>query len=243
VISFTTSPIRAPASDRFVDALVGGGRLLDGVGRDPVRFLDPAGDFRDRAGELVGGGRRGADMLGGGLGRTGRLAGEPGGGPRGLGELPRDTLEFAGGVQHLVEDAADAGLELVDEAAQFSLALLGGGNGGRGLLLAHPAAFGRVVLEDGEVRAISPISSMRSSQSISTSALPLAIAVSEAVTEVSGLVTRRTISMVSSITSSAAMTGGDRHVLMACAQHGLVVRHRNADIENADHLAGRTIDG
>ena len=38
---------------QFVDALVGGGRLLDGVGRDPVRFLDPAGDFRDRAGEFV----------------------------------------------------------------------------------------------------------------------------------------------------------------------------------------------
>src|SRR6185369_10355085 len=103
--------------------------------RDAVRFLDPAGDFRNRAGEFVGGGRRGADMLGCGLGSTGRLAGKPGGGPRGLGELPRDTLEFAGRAQHLVEDAADAGLELVDEAPQFSLALFGGGRGSRGLLV------------------------------------------------------------------------------------------------------------
>ena len=57
---------------------------------------------------------------------------------------------------------------------------------------------------------------MRSSQSISTSALPLAIAVSEAVTEVSGLVTRRTISMVSSITSSAAMPAAIAMFWMAC---------------------------
>src|SRR4029078_11421233 len=91
-----------------------------------------------------GGGRRGADMLGCGLGSARRLAGEPGGGPRSLGKLPRDALEFAGGVQNLVEDAADAGLEFVDEAPQFSLALIGGGNGGRGLLLAQPAAVGRV---------------------------------------------------------------------------------------------------
>src|SRR5439155_20040545 len=99
-------------------------------------FLDPAGDFRDRAGEFVGGGRRGANMLGGGLGSARRLAGKPGGGPRGLGELPRDTLEFAGGAQNLVEDAADAGPELVDEASQFGFALLGCGGSGRGLLLA-----------------------------------------------------------------------------------------------------------
>ena len=57
---------------------------------------------------------------------------------------------------------------------------------------------------------------MRSSQSIPTSALPLAIAVSEAVTDVSGLVTRRTISMVSSITSSAAMPAAIAMFWMAC---------------------------
>jgi hypothetical protein len=47
--------------------------------------------------------------------------------------------------------------------------------------------------------------------------LPSAIAVSEAVTELSGLVMRRTISMVSSITSSAAMPAAIAMVFMACA--------------------------
>ena len=62
-------------------------------------------------------------------------------------QLPGDALEFAGGVQHLVDDAADAGLELVDEAAQFGLALLGGGRGRRRLLVAHALALERVALE------------------------------------------------------------------------------------------------
>ena len=62
--------------------------------------------------------------------------------------------------------------------------------------------------------------------------LPLAIAVSEAVTDVSGLVTRRTISMVSIITSSACRRDG--HVLDGMRQHGLVVSHGNADVEKAD---------
>ena len=86
-------------------------------------------------------------MLGSGLGGAGRLAGQSGGGPRGLGELPRDALEFAGGAQHLVDDAADAGLEFVDKTAQLGFALLGGGGGGRGLFVAHAAAFDRVVPE------------------------------------------------------------------------------------------------
>ena len=72
-------------------------------------------------------------------------------------------------------------------------------------------------LNTATVRAISPISSVRSWQSISTSLLPLAIAVSEAVTEVSGLVTRRTISMVSIITSSAATPAAIAMFWMACA--------------------------
>ena len=86
----------------------------------------------------------------------------------------------------------------------------------RSLFLAQATAFNRVVLEDGNGRAISPISSIRSWQSISTSVLPLAITVSEAVTEVSGLVTRRTSTMVSSITSSAAMPAAMAMFVMAC---------------------------
>jgi hypothetical protein len=89
VISFTTSPIRS-GFRQFVDALVGGGGLLDRVGRNAVGFLDAAGDFADRIGEFVRCDGRGTDVLGCGLGGAGRLPGKAGGGPRRLGELPGD---------------------------------------------------------------------------------------------------------------------------------------------------------
>ena len=78
------------------------------------------------------------------------FAGQVGGGPRGIGQLPGDTLELAGGIQHLVEDAADAGAELIDEIAQFGLALLGRRSRSFRLLAAHARALQRVVLEHGD---------------------------------------------------------------------------------------------
>ncbi len=74
-----------------------------------------------------------------------------------------------------------------------------------------------LLLNTATVRAISPISSCRSSQSSASSLLPSAIAVSEAVTDDNGLVMRRTISMVSSITIKAAMPAAIAMVCIACA--------------------------
>ena len=59
----------------------------------------------------------------------------------------RDTFEIAGGGHDLVDHAAHAGLELVDETLQFGLAPIVCSRGVRGLLLAQPLALGGIALE------------------------------------------------------------------------------------------------
>ena len=150
VISFTTSPIRAPASDNSLMRWSVAAACLTASAAIPfdswTRRVISAIELESSS-EAVAAVRTCSEAV---SDAPADLPESPAVVRAVSVSWPRDTLEFAGGVQHLVEDAADAGLELVDEAAQFSLALIGGGNGCRGLLLAHPAAFGRVVLEDGK---------------------------------------------------------------------------------------------
>src|SRR5581483_10812424 len=96
-----------------------------------------------------------------------------------------------------------------------------------------------LLLKTATVRAISPISSPRSSQSMATSLWPLAIAVSDAVTEVSGPVTAHD-QQGQGDDEQRRNAAGNRHQLQGPRQHYLELGHRNAHIENADHLAGRT---
>jgi hypothetical protein len=81
---------------------------------------------------------RGADVLGRRFGGLRGLRRQRRGGARRLGEGLRNPLELAGGIEHVAEDAAEAGLELVDKSAQLRLAVLGGG-GGRVRLLGAKA--------------------------------------------------------------------------------------------------------
>ncbi len=97
-------------------------------------------------------------------------------------------------------------------------------------------------LNTATVRAISPISSWRSSQSIATSLLPSAIAVSEAVTEVKRLGDAADDQHGEQHHQQRGDAGRDRHGLDRLRQHGLELRHGDADIENADHLSGRIHD-
>ena len=181
-------------------------------------------------------------MLGRGLGSACRLAGQAGRRPCRLGQLPRHALELAGRGQHVVDDAADAGFELIDEAPQFGLALLGGSHRGRGLLLAQAPALGDVVLED-----------LDGSRDLADLVHPLVVIDLDAGVAV-GNRRQRLRDRAQGLGDAAHdhrgqehhQNGGedrpDRHGLDRVRQHGVELRHRNPDIENADHLSGRIGD-
>ncbi len=184
-----------------------------------------------------------ADVLGGGLRGAGGFAGQFGGGTRGLGELARDALELAGGGHHLLDDAADPGLEVVDEMAQFDLALLGGGGRGRSLLVAHALAFLRVALEhrDG-ARDLADL-------------VVAVLAVDGKFALAFGDRGQRRRHRRQRLGHPAhdqhgqkhhqqcGDAGRDRHRLDRLRQHALELSHRDADIDNADHLPGRVHHG
>ena len=197
----------------------------------------------DRARQLVGGGRRGAHVLGRGLRGAGGLAGQLGGGARGLGELAGDALELAGGGHHLVDDAADAGLEIIDEMAQLRLALLDGSRGCGGLLVAHALPLQRVVLEHGDGAG--------DLADLVVAVLAVDRDVALAVRD-RGQRGRHRSERFSDAADDQhgeqhnqqrGDAGRDRHGLHRLRQHALVLGHGDADIEDADHLPGRVLHG
>ena len=148
VISFTTSPIRVPACDSSVMRWSVASAWLTASAAIAVGFLNAAGDFADRAATVR---RRRRPRCGRARRRSRRrwrTSPDRSAVVRAVSvSWCAIALELAGGIHHLVDDAADAGLELVDETAQFRLALLGGGGSRSGLLVAHALALLRVVLE------------------------------------------------------------------------------------------------
>ena len=132
---------------------------------------------------------------------------------------------------HLVEDGADAGLELVDEASQLGFALLGRGSRSRGLFVAQAAAFDRVVLEDGQrSRDLADLVG-----ALVAVDLDFGIAVGDR--------GQRGRDRGQRLGHAAHQhhgqqhhqqrgdAGRDGHVRDGVRQHGLELRHRNADVE------------
>ncbi len=177
-------------------------------------------------------------MLGGVLGCAGRLRRQVGGGACGVGELPRHPLELAGGAQHLVEDAADAAAELLDEIAQLRLALLCRGSRGRGLLAAQARPLQRVALEHGD-RAGDLADLVGAILAID---LDVALAFGERRQRARDRGQRpgdaADDQQGEDQDQERGDAGRDRHALDGLGQHALELRHGDADIENADDLAG-----
>ncbi len=166
----------------------------------------------------------------------------PGGGSRGLGELPRDALEFARRSSSTLSRMLPT---LLSGTRRRSVAVPTCAARRRQrppppARLAAGGAPSELFLKTARVRAISPISSMRSvAIDRRRRHVPLAIAVSEARDRRQRLGHPATISMVSIITSSAAMPAAIAMLRIDCGQHGLVAAPSECRHREPDGLSGR----
>ncbi|MEY9286400.1 hypothetical protein ABIA03_007592 [Bradyrhizobium yuanmingense] len=177
-------------------------------------------------------------MLGGAFGCSRRLRRQICRGARGVGQLSRGALELAGRCQHLVENAADAAAEPLDEVAQLGLALLGCGSGCRCLLSAQARPLLRVALEHRERagdfadlvgtvlafdRDVALAVGKRGERMCHRGQRP-----GDAADDQQGQDQHQ----------KRGKPGSGRHALHRLGQHALELRHGDADIENASDLAG-----
>ena len=169
-------------------------------------------------------------------------AGQIGGGARRLGQLARDALEIAGGVHDLVDHAADAGLELVDEAPQFGLASIVCSRGIRGLLIAKALALGGVALEHRD-RA-------RDLADLIGAVVAIDLDIMPAVGDRRQRLRHRRQRPGDAANDQHGQDQHEqrrhrrrnRHGLDRMREHRIQLLHGNADIDDADDLSGRIRD-
>ncbi|MEY9223920.1 hypothetical protein ABH974_004343 [Bradyrhizobium ottawaense] len=144
--------------------------------------------------------------------------------------------------QHLVEDAADAAAELLDEAAQVGFALLDGCGCGCRLLAAHARPFQRIALEHRD-RAGDLADLVGAILAFDRD---VALAVGKRGERVRDRGERPGDAADDQQGQDQHQKRGEargrRHALDRLGQHALVLDHGDADIEDADDLAGRIRD-
>jgi hypothetical protein len=151
-----------------------------------------------------------------------------------LRKLARDPFKFAGGLQHIVDEAADTGLKRVHETAQFRLALLRGGHCACGLCVAKTMAFEGIVLEDRD-----------GARHVADLIGPVVAGNPDVVPAIRDC--RQRVRHRCQRLGDAAHdqhchrkdekrreAPGNGHGLHRLRQHDIKLRHRDADIENAD---------
>ena len=142
----------------------------------------------------------------------------------------------------MIEDAADAGLEGIDKPAELRLALVGGGGRCGRLLRTQPLPLQRIAAEDRNrardlADLVAPVVAIDGD---------IAVAIGDR-----GQRRRHRGERCGDPAHDQQGQGddeqrgnpaGNRHRLQGLRQHRLELGHRDANVENANHLAGRTDD-
>ena len=240
VISFTTSPIRSPAADNSAIRSIGCVGLLDRIGGDTVGILNPAADFDDRLRQFVRSGRGTADMFRGLSGGTGGLTRHLRRRMRRHGKLLGILFELPGRIQHLLDDSADLGAEILDKLIELRFAPFDRQLFGTHAFGLELATLDAVVLEN--------VDGPRDRADFVVAIGVLNFDVRPSLGE-DGQRFRHGLQRLGDAANNHHRQpereqrgdgGGDGHCADRLPQHAVEFGRRNADIDDADDFAGRT---